>query len=336
MKFSIILPTYNRAGTYLKGAIDSIVSQSYDNWELLIIDNHSEDFTDELIDNYKDHRIKTYKIHNNGNIAKSRNLGIKKSSGDYIALIDSDDFWHKDKLKISLEYLEKNKLNGLCHSEYWLYETGETETRHYGLAGFSYNNLLKNGNNLSLSAVIVHADILKDVKGFSEDIEYVTAEDYDLWLKLAKNNYKIKFIKNIMGTFRIHQYSESSDVDKNIKAICADYECDLNVEEDGKCVVSGQNQEKLEAAITLLEGYSFVPEVNKVYKGKVVKIMDFGAFVRIAPDVDGLVHISEIQHERTKKVEDFLKVDQEIDVKLIKKDDRGKLSLSIKALIDKK
>ncbi len=221
MKFSIILPTYNRAGTYLKGAIDSIVSQSYDNWELLIIDNHSQDFTDELIDSYKDHRIKTYKIHNNGNIAKSRNLGIKKSSGDYIALIDSDDFWHKDKLKISLEYLEKNKLNGLCHSEYWLYETGETETRHYGLAGFSYNNLLKNGNNLSLSAVIVHADILKDVKGFSEDIEYVTAEDYDLWLKLAKNNYKIKFIKDVMGTFRIHQYSESSDVDKNIKAICS-------------------------------------------------------------------------------------------------------------------
>ena len=64
--------------------------------------------------------------------------------------------------------------------------------------------------------------------------------------------------------------------------------------------------------------------------------MDFGAFVRIAPDVDGLVHISEIQHERTNKVEDVLKVDQEVDVKLIKKDDRGKLSLSIKALKDKK
>jgi len=143
MKFSIILPTYNRADTYLKDAIDSIVSQSYDNWELLIIDNHSQDFTDELIDSYKDHRIKTYKIHNNGNIAKSRNLGIKKSSGDYIALIDSDDFWHKDKLKTSLEYLKKYKSNGLCHSEYWLYETGKTETRHYGSTGFSYNNLLK-------------------------------------------------------------------------------------------------------------------------------------------------------------------------------------------------
>tara|TARA_Y100001968_G_scaffold329049_1_gene377521 strand:- start:1161 stop:3242 length:2082 start_codon:yes stop_codon:yes gene_type:complete len=123
---------------------------------------------------------------------------------------------------------------------------------------------------------------------------------------------------------------------KNIKALCAEYECELNVEEDGKCVVSGTDQDKLEQAIKVLEGYSFVPEVNQVYSGKVVKIMDFGAFVRIAPDVDGLVHISEIQHERTNKVEDILKVDQEVNVKLIKKDDRGKLSLSIKALKDKK
>ena len=123
---------------------------------------------------------------------------------------------------------------------------------------------------------------------------------------------------------------------KNIKALCAEYECELNVEEDGKCIVSGIDQEKLEQAIKILEGYSFVPELNEVYKGKVVKIMDFGAFVRIVPDVDGLVHISEIQHERTNKVEDVLKVDQEVDVKLIKKDDRGKLSLSMKALIDKK
>ncbi len=119
---------------------------------------------------------------------------------------------------------------------------------------------------------------------------------------------------------------------KNIKALCAAYECELNVEEDGKCVVSGLDQEKLEQAITVLEGYSFVPEVNKIYTGKVVKIMEFGAFVNIAPDVDGLVHISEIQNERTNKVEEVLKVDQTVDVKLIKKDDKGRLSLSIKAV----
>jgi len=221
MKFSIILPTYNRAELFLKRAIDSVVRQSYKDWELIIVDNNSTDNTKDLVGSYSDNNIRLYSIQNEGNIAKSRNLGISKAKGEFIAFLDSDDFWHRDKLKISLDYLKKYKLNGLCHSEYWLYETGETEIRHYGSTGFSYNNLLKNGNNLSLSAVIVHSDILKDVKGFSEDIDYITAEDYDLWLKLAKNNYKIKFIKNIMGTFRIHKYSESSDVDKNIKAICS-------------------------------------------------------------------------------------------------------------------
>ncbi len=221
MKFSIILPTYNRAETFLKEAIDSIVSQSYKNWELLIIDNHSEDNTDELINSYKDSRIKTYKIKNDGNIAKSRNLGINRSSGEYIALIDSDDFWHKDKLKVSHEYLDKNKTKGLCHSEYWLDETGQSQIRHYGTKGFSYNSLLINGNNLSLSAVIVHKYILENLDGFSENSDHITAEDYDLWLKLAKSNYKIEFIKNILGTFRVHQSSESRDVLKNIKAICS-------------------------------------------------------------------------------------------------------------------
>ena len=123
---------------------------------------------------------------------------------------------------------------------------------------------------------------------------------------------------------------------KNIKAICADYDCELNIEEDGKCVVSGQDQNKLEDVITLLDNYSFEPEVNKIYEGKVVKIMDFGAFVKIAPDVDGLVHISEIQKERTNKVEDVLKMGENVKVKLLKVDDKGRLSLSIKAVGDDK
>ena len=77
------------------------------------------------------------------------------------------------------------------------------------------------------------------------------------------------------------------------------------------------------------------PELNKVYKGKVVKIVEFGAFVNILPGKDGLVHISEISEERTENVEDVLKEGQEVDVKLIGFD-RGKMKLSIKALADKK
>ena len=180
-------------------------------------------------------------------------------------------------------------------------------------------------------------DILKEALYQAKEGRLHILEEMQKCLSEPRKNMSKHAPKMLMTTVPVEKIGMViGPQGKNIKALCAEYECELNVEEDGKCVVSGTDQEKLEQAIKVLEGYSFVPELNEVYSGKVVKIMDFGAFVRIAPDVDGLVHISEIQHERTNKVEDVLKVDQEVDVKLIKKDDRGKLSLSIKALKDKK
>ncbi|MFL2988659.1 polyribonucleotide nucleotidyltransferase [bacterium] len=180
-------------------------------------------------------------------------------------------------------------------------------------------------------------DILKEALHQAKEGRLHILDEMNKCLSEPRKNMSIHAPKMLMTTVPVEKIGMViGPQGKNIKALCAEYECELNVEEDGRCIVSGLNQEMLEAAIKVLEGYSFVPEVNKVYKGKVVKLMDFGAFVRIAPDVDGLVHISEIQHERTNKVEDFLKEGQEVDVKLIKKDDRGKLSLSIKALIEKK
>ena len=220
MKFSIILPTYNRASTFLKQAIDSVVSQSYENWELIIIDNNSTDNTDELIKSFHNEKIKTYKIDNHGNIARSRNLGIKKSNGDYIALIDSDDFWEKDKLLHSYKHFKNSKTDGFCHSEYWLYPSGCQEIRHYGPnQNFLYSNLLERGNCLSLSAIVLSKNILIKVGGFSENDSFITAEDYDLWLRLAKINSKMFFSKKIMGTFRIHVDSESGNIMKNTNAV---------------------------------------------------------------------------------------------------------------------
>ena len=251
MKFSIILPTYNRASTFLKQAIDSVVSQSYENWELIIIDNNSTDNTDELIKSFHNEKIKTYKIDNHGNIARSRNLGIKKSNGDYIALIDSDDFWEKDKLLHSYKHFKNSKTDGFCHSEYWLYPSGCQEIRHYGPnQNFLYSNLLERGNCLSLSAIVLSKNILEHeisyinkydldnlvyaakillklgaknilikVGGFSENDSFITAEDYDLWLRLAKINSKMFFSKKIMGTFRIHVDSESRNIMKNTNAV---------------------------------------------------------------------------------------------------------------------
>ena len=103
---SVIIPTYKRVKK-LKKAIDSVLSQTFTNWEIIIIDNHSLDGTKELVDNYNNPKIKMLLIKNNGNIAKSRNLGIKKSKGKYVALLDSDDLWTPNKLQICINTLGK-------------------------------------------------------------------------------------------------------------------------------------------------------------------------------------------------------------------------------------
>jgi polyribonucleotide nucleotidyltransferase len=105
----------------------------------------------------------------------------------------------------------------------------------------------------------------------------------------------------------------------------------VDVSDDGTVSVFGQNQTSMQECLAIIEGILEEPELNKVYKGTVVKIVDFGAFVNILPGKDGLLHISEISAERTEDVNAVLSEGQEIDVKLIGFD-RGKMKLSVKAL----
>ena len=108
----------------------------------------------------------------------------------------------------------------------------------------------------------------------------------------------------------------------------------VDVNDDGTVSVFGQNQSSMKECLAIIEEILEEPELNKVYKGKVVKIVEFGAFVNILPGKDGLLHISEISEKRTENVEDVLKEDQEIEVMLIGFD-RGKMKLSMKAIANK-
>ncbi|MDC3113664.1 polyribonucleotide nucleotidyltransferase [Gammaproteobacteria bacterium] len=107
----------------------------------------------------------------------------------------------------------------------------------------------------------------------------------------------------------------------------------VDINDDGMVSVFGQNQSSMQECLTIIEGILEEPELNKVYKGTVVKIVEFGAFVNILPGKDGLLHISEISNERTENVNDVLEEGQELEVKLIGFD-RGKMKLSMKALIE--
>ena len=123
-----------------------------------------------------------------------------------------------------------------------------------------------------------------------------------------------------------------AQVEKNIKALAEKYECEINIDDDGSCTILGQDQALIDEVVDYVGKYSLKIEVGESYEGQVVKIMDFGAFVKLTPNKDGLVHISEIKKERVEKVSDHLKEGDEVKVKVLKMD-HGKISLSMKALL---
>jgi polyribonucleotide nucleotidyltransferase len=119
---------------------------------------------------------------------------------------------------------------------------------------------------------------------------------------------------------------------KNIKGLAEKYECEINIDDDGSCTVLAQDQDNIDSVMKYIDMYSIVLKVGDTYEGEVVKIMEFGAFVKLSPNKDGLVHISEIKKERVEKVSDHLKEGDEVKVKILKMEN-GKISLSMKALL---
>lgn len=122
---------------------------------------------------------------------------------------------------------------------------------------------------------------------------------------------------------------------KMINKIIDETGAEINIEDDGSVSVSSDNPEGLQKAIDWIKALTLEPEVGQEFDGKVVRLMDFGAFVEIAPGKDGLVHISELENRRVEKVEDVVKVGDRFRVKIIKIDDQGRINLSRKALLPK-
>ena len=222
--FSVVITNYNHE-KYIGKCISSVLNQTFKNFELIIIDNSSSDNSLQIIKSFKDRRIKIFKIKNGGIIAKSRNLGIKKSKSRWIAFLDSDDFWYKKKLETVKKKILENKNNHVyTNNEKFRFEklkkiqiSRSNEKFNFGKKNF-FRELILNGNKLSLSATAVDRNFLKKNNIlFSEKRNYVTAEDYDFWLNLAKKGAKFNFIKEILGVYVIHTTNLSSNVNLHIK-----------------------------------------------------------------------------------------------------------------------
>ena len=183
---SVIMPTYNHAA-YIKEAISSVLSQTYSNLELIIIDNYSTDNTMKIVDSFFDRRIQYYKFRNKGVIAASRNFGFTKSHGEYIAFIDSDDVWESFKLEHQIPHIQ----NISCISTNFK-PIGDTDgfinyinSSFKGeFKDFNYDEVVQE-NPVITSSVLIRRDIFLQQKGFDENEAYKFIEDFELWLRVA-------------------------------------------------------------------------------------------------------------------------------------------------------
>jgi len=120
-----------------------------------------------------------------------------------------------------------------------------------------------------------------------------------------------------------------------IRALTDETGTQINIEEDGTITVAATDADKAKAAMKRIEEITAEAEVGKVYEGPITKILDFGALVNILPGKDGLLHISQIAHQRVERVEDFLKEGQVVQVKVLETDEKGRIKLSMKALLER-
>lgn len=181
---SIVIPTFNRA-SFLSYAIDSVLAQNFSDYELLIVDDGSCDNTQAVLDKYGK-RIKVLKKANGG-VSSARNFGIIHSTGDYIAFLDSDDYWEKNKLKAQVDFFTQNDAYKIAQTEEIWLKNGELlkpEKKHKKKGGYIFKECLSMCL-ISPSAVMIKRELFDEVGLFDE--KFPVCEDYDLWLRISAN-----------------------------------------------------------------------------------------------------------------------------------------------------
>jgi len=215
---SIVIPTYNHAH-YLGLALRSVMDQTYTHWEVIIIDNHSSDNTESIVLSLANPKIKLLKIHNNGVIGASRNMGLKEAKGEWIAFLDSDDSWYPSKLETVVQKIRLDDgIDVFSTDEIQVNEnTGNKKIIRYGPYDSNfYQALLTEGNRVSPSATLVrHKFMIENNISFRENINFVTVEDYDFWMLLAKSGAIFKFIASVQGEAIVHQNNASGKMSKH-------------------------------------------------------------------------------------------------------------------------
>lgn len=281
-KISVIIPTYNRESLICR-SVKSVLENTYKNIEVIVVDDGSTDNTSEIIKEINDKRFKYIKLRKNRGACYARNLGIKKSTGKYIAFQDSDDLFHKDKLEKQIKNLIKNN-SDLDFCKILIHETNydafiPTNELEEKFNKQPFNTLLCSGNFISTQAILAKKEIFNKMQF---DTTLPRFQDFDLILRIS-NKYKISYTNEALVELYRQEDSISRNSDK-LKMACANMiakKYDLTEENRNKLnytLISIASSHELETSynnyISILNQYNIIKAMNESLNNEISILKD--------------------------------------------------------------
>jgi len=200
---SVIMNCHN-GELYLKESIDSLINQTYRNWEMIFWDNVSTDNSKKILEQFKDKRIKYFKSNKFTSLYEARNLSIEKAQGDYIGFLDTDDLWHKEKIEKQINFLKKNSDYKVVYSNFFVLDENKNKQyiRHkISLPSGSITQKLLDHYSLGILTVFLERNFFQNFK-FKKD--YSVIGDFDFFITLSQK-FKIASIQEPLAFYRIHR-----------------------------------------------------------------------------------------------------------------------------------
>ncbi|MCK8083867.1 glycosyltransferase family A protein [Vibrio sp. 1CM24A] len=219
MLISVVIPTHNRS-IMLDRAINSVLTQTYENLEVIVVDDASTDDTENLVSSYQDSRVSYIKIKNSKGANFARNTGVRSSNGEYVAFLDDDDIWFPNKLFLQVEMLKNNSNLGLVYTGIEVVTEGE-DIRYSIKPKFNgdISKIILTDNCIgTTSTVVLSRKVFEKAGGFDENLPQL--QDYDLWIRIAQI-CEVGFISDDLIYYYVHQSISqlTSSADKNKSAI---------------------------------------------------------------------------------------------------------------------
>ena len=214
---SVIIPVYNRMNTIIR-AVNSVLNQTYENIEIIIVDDGSTDKTLEILESLNNKKINIFKqTHKGANAA--RNYGIKKANGKYIAFQDSDDEWLPEKLEYQIKYMIENQYE-VCYCPFLLYQQKEQciipeDYKNKDKYEKNLLSILQTKNVVSTQTMVIHRNVIFDVGMFDEEMP--RCQDYEYIIRIIQN-IKVGYINKVLVLVYRTENSISNDRKKEAEA----------------------------------------------------------------------------------------------------------------------